>query len=809
MKMTEILERFERVTEQEDGGYLALCAAHGDTVPSLRLWLGEDGKARLACRAGCDNTDVIKAAGLRWEDMFNVSAEGSATVAAERPSAVGVGQTAALGAFVEAAYDNLSPDSEAAAYAERRFGVTPDMFRELSLGFSAEGGDYPLVWLSRSFTAFPRLTVPLFDFNGVPCGLQGRDITGDCPLRWVSLKNPDGMRWAPYGYYQGDGGYGVTLITEGPGDGLTAVAVGYDVVMVRGASLVTSPETLAEIAAGVRGTQVIACGDNDASGREFNRKLTEGLAAHGVPVYSLPIPAELGAKADLSDWREADPVRFPSLLHNAVRAAKGPAMAAVAAPTLDIERRTGAEAVTTEDGIEAAKILGELIKQYDESDVANAHALVAWTNGDIRYCPELGWYVWDGHHWRNDRTGTAVRQRIHAMAGALGVAGKMREARGFNRTQGIDNLMRELKAVPSVFVESSELDANPELLACRNGTVDLRTGRLRPSRKEDLITTCLDINYDPDAECPRWERFITEIMPGMPEMPGYLQRLTGYGITGYTDEQCFCVFWGKGKNGKSVFTDTLTYVFREITKTTAFATFEVKPSGGIPNDIAALRGARLVMASEGESGTPMSEAVLKRVSGKDMISARFLQKEFFEFRPRFLLMLATNHKPKFKGQDEGLWRRVKMVPFTRWFAPHERDMTIDRQLQAEAEGILAWAVRGSMAWMSGGLQDPESVVAATKAYKETSDVLAGFFPDVIELRAGARMLGSDAYNRYREWCEAEGLPAKEVWSRKIFYSALEERGVTRVRVSKGMALEGVRLADQGPAETGPGIFSKD
>jgi putative DNA primase/helicase len=468
--------------------------------------------------------------------------------------------------------------------------------------------------------------------------------------------------------------------------------------------------------------------------------------------------------------------------------------------------------VSDDQGRDAANILAELVTTYGESDAMNAHALVAWSDGRVKYAPGLGFHVWNGVTW--ERSEHKVRQEIHRMGAALVLSGNAKEARGFTMTSRIDALMTELRSVPSVYVNAQEFDARPELLSFRNGVVDLRTGKLRRHDKDDMLTVSLPLNYDASAQCPRWESFLAEIFPGNPDLAGYMQRLTGYGITGNTSEQCFAVLYGKGANGKSVFTDTLTTVFGDITKTTPFATFEDKGSGGIPNDIAALRGARLVMASEGESGKAMSEAVLKRVTGKDKVTARFLRQEFFTFAPTFLIMLATNYKPSFRGQDEGLWRRVKLIPFARYFAPHERDYDLDRKLMAESAGIVAWAVRGAVEWYRSGLGDPECITSATREYRQTSDQLAGFYspdpamPAVIVADPAATMLGADAFNAYLDWCEAENLPAKERWTRRTFFSAMEERGATRKRVAKGNALVGIRLADSPETPTGPGIFAQ-
>lgn len=330
MQFTEILERFKQVTEEADGGYLALCSAHADSRPSLRIWLGDNGKVRLTCRAGCDNSDVIKAAGLRWPDMFKATGEGL-RVPKERPKLVGPGQVAALAIYVDRAAAELSGYTQRAgdarSYLRDRFGMDHQTAMVLGLGVDdgrVRGLEYQddegrrRNYRSLPFRQFPRLVVPLHDFSGVPRGLQGRDLSGGCPVRWVSLTNPKGMRWAPYGVFRGSGGYGATIVSEGPGDGLTAASAGYDAVAVRGAALVNNPELVAELAAGLKGQRVISAGDNDKSGREFNRRLADGLKQFGIDVRALPIP-DLGPKSDLTDWRESNPAAFADNLHGAVR----------------------------------------------------------------------------------------------------------------------------------------------------------------------------------------------------------------------------------------------------------------------------------------------------------------------------------------------------------------------------------------------------------------------------------------------------------------------------------------------------------
>lgn len=808
MDFSRFLARFAEV-QDDPGGYLVPCPAHDDGRPSLFLTLKDDGRMLVFCRAGCERDDVLTALGLKPRDLFG-------WVPGDRVHVVTGGRTlpgpdtanvAALRMWLDAAVarwempDHLSLVEAGETYIRDRFGLDIPTMERLGLGLSPRGASDPFAYLSPRFRSFPRLVVPLYDFDGVAKGAQGRDLSGDCSARWVSLANRHDkhdqhpIAWAKYGVLRGGADYGVYVVTEGPSDGLTVAALGYDALVVRGASIVANAAMVDEIANGLRGHAVVIAGDNDTAGHKFTTRLGAALRERGVEALHLVIP---NAGDDVTDWRSRDAESFPDAFHRAVRDAVpiAPPEAAQRPVVGRVVASPGTDTVSKDDGARAGAILDDLTATYGDSDAMRAHALVEFCGGRIKHARGLGFWVWNGRIWEPGET--RVRQAIHAMGAALMLAGRPKDARAFGTTIRIDAMVTELRAVPAVAVHADQFDARPELLTFRNGTVDLRTGEMREPDMRDMLTRFVDTDYDPQAIAPRWERFVREIFPANPELADYMRRLVGYGITGDTSEQCFVVLWGKGANGKSVLTDTLTHVFRDIAKTTPFATFEEKASGGIPNDLAALRGSRLVMASEGESGKPMAEAVLKRVTGTDMISARFLRQEFFEYKPAFLLLLATNHKPRFKGQDDGLWRRVKLLQFARFFRPEERDHNLTATLKSEAAGIIAWAVRGAVEWYRDGLQDPDVIREATREYRETSDPLAGFYPGMLVPDPDGRVNGTDAFNAYLGWCEDENLPGKERWTRRGFYSAMEERGAARHATNKGVALIGVRLAGDSP-----------
>jgi len=285
----------------------------------------------------------------------------------------------------------------------------------------------------------------------------------------------------------------------------------------------------------------------------------------------------------------------------------------------------------------------------------------------------------------------------------------------------------------------------------------------------------------------------------------------GYGITGHVSEQILPVLFGQGSNGKGVFIETLQGIFKAHTVTTPFSTFEARPSGGIPNDLAAMAGARLVMASEGEQGAPMAEAVVKRLVGGDTISARFMRKEFFEFAPTFLIFLATNYKPNFRGQDYGLWRRVKLIPLQRTFKESDKDLHLTAKFTGKPvpatawrdgddlgdgpAGILAWAIRGAVAWYAQGLAEPAAIKQETAKFRSEQDRIGEFLAtyfDVTGKRADTVML-SKAWNAHHEWAEAGRETPVKV--KQTFSNMLSERpNITRdTRPNGAVFFRGLRL----------------
>ena len=343
-----------------------------------------------------------------------------------------------------------------------------------------------------------------------------------------------------------------------------------------------------------------------------------------------------------------------------------------------------------------------------------------------------------------------------------------------NKIESMISLARSYLAT-----DPEEFDDEPWLFCAQNGTIDLRTGILGPFDRDHLITKQGGVPYDHTAKCPRWLEFLDRVMMGDQEVVAFLKRTVGYTLTADSSEQCFFILHGEGANGKSTFIEVIRGLLGDYGRPTEFKTLIDGRVDGVRNDLAALCGLRLVTSVESNPGRRFDEALIKQLTGGDKITARLLYQEFFDFHPTFKLMLAVNHKPEIRGVDEGIWRRVRLIPFDVTIPSQERIKNLAGKLLAEeGAGILRWAVEGCSEWLRDGLGLPEQVRLATESYREESDALKPFLEACCVIdRANTDLKVSAAalYQRYNDWCLDSG---EEPWKKTTFGRAMGQRGFT-------------------------------
>jgi putative DNA primase/helicase len=435
-----------------------------------------------------------------------------------------------------------------------------------------------------------------------------------------------------------------------------------------------------------------------------------------------------------------------------------------------------------------------------KSDLGNAQRLAALHGENLRYCHELGkWLIWNSQMWSPDKSGQIVRfakgtvRNIYSEAAQLpeGNATLAKHALQSEAAKRIEWLVELAKSEPAIPASIEMLDANPWLLNCLNGAIDLRSGKLLPHDRHNLCTKQVPVEFTPEAECPMWKVFLNRIMAENKQLISFLQRAVGYSLTGMTTEQVLFILYGTGANGKSTFVESVRSLLGDYGQQSEFETFLVRKNGGGPrNDIARLKGARFVSAAEGEQDCRLSESVIKQVTGGDKIAARFLYQEHFEFTPEFKLFLASNHKPRIVGTNEAIWRRIRLIPFTVTIPRRERDPQLLDKLRRELPGILAWAVRGCLTWQKKGLGEPNEVAEATSEYRQEEDFLATFLADkCITDPKGVAHAGM-LFEVYEQCCKDNG---EQPETQKVFGSELHSRGCTSGKKKGKRAWFGVRL----------------
>jgi putative DNA primase/helicase len=313
------------------------------------------------------------------------------------------------------------------------------------------------------------------------------------------------------------------------------------------------------------------------------------------------------------------------------------------------------------------------------------------------------------------------------------------------------------RAEEGVTISAEMLDADPWLLGLQNGVIDLRHGTFQPARREDLITKCAGVSFDPDADCPNWIQFLQTITGNDLDLPSYLQRTTGYALTGSVREEVTFILHGTGRNGKSTYRETLHSLMGSYALAAdANLLVERKVTGGATEEIARLKGKRFVAVNETAENDQLNEARVKFITSQDVITARNLYGHFFDFSPTHKAFITTNHKPIIRGTDEGIWRRVHLIPFTIAIdaSAVERDFR-ERRLVPELSGILNWALAGLAAYMKEGLNPPDSVRASTQEYRSDMDVIGQWIQERCQLDPHATITTGAAYMDYSGWANEE------------------------------------------------------
>jgi putative DNA primase/helicase len=355
------------------------------------------------------------------------------------------------------------------------------------------------------------------------------------------------------------------------------------------------------------------------------------------------------------------------------------------------------------------------------------------------------------------------------------------------RIAGMLNLAQSEPGIP---VLPAALDADPWLFNCANGTIDLKTGTLREHRREDLLTCLSPVAYDPQAACPDFEKFLWQIFNGNQNIIDFIWLSLGYALTGETREQCFWIFWGNGANGKGTLVDCISEIFGSYRMNVSTETLLAKQNEGsqIRSDVARLDGPRLVTAAEIDKGRRLSESLIKGLSGKDTITARFLYGKDFDFRPQFKLFIQTNNKPIIRDQTNAMWRRLKLVEFPMDFREHP-DRELPEKLRVEMSGILAGLVRSCLNWQQyGDLNEPDEVKEAVQEYRAEMDPLKEFLETKCLIGPDLTTPAAGLYSAYNSYADENNLQKRERLLKRSFGLALAEQGFRKAKGTSGVRL---------------------
>jgi putative DNA primase/helicase len=432
--------------------------------------------------------------------------------------------------------------------------------------------------------------------------------------------------------------------------------------------------------------------------------------------------------------------------------------------------------------------------ELKNTDIGNGWRFSRQHGEKFRYCREMNQYLaYDGKRWQPDPSTAeaSAKDTVRDMAVAASKdPGKpenkalLQHAMRSATRSRIEAMLFTARSEPGMEIKAKDLDGDGHLFNCSNGTVDLRTGELRPHDPDDHISKITAVDYDPGAVAPTWDTFLSRILPDA-DLRAFMQRLVGYALLGECREEVLPFLYGSGANGKSTCLNAVQEVFGEYAMQAPPELLTLKHGPSHPTELAALMGARCVLSVEVEEGRRLAESLVKQLTGRDSISARYMRQDFFTFEPTHTVFMAANHKPIVKGTDGAIWRRIKLIPFEVVIPENERDPGLQEKLRTESPGILAWAVQGCLEYQRSGLGEPSAVRAATEDYRADMDILAAFIDEDCVTAPGIWIKFADLYQGYVNWCQRSGVPAE---SKREFGNRLTERGYAPDKGAKNVSI---------------------
>jgi putative DNA primase/helicase len=519
---------------------------------------------------------------------------------------------------------------------------------------------------------------------------------------------------------------------------------------------------------GLNGSDVILWPDNDDPGMTAMIDLAARLKSIQCRVRMVNVPF-----GKPKAWDIADCLSEELGLQNAIA-------------LLEASRPMSSE----ELGVEAPRA-AEAIDR-NESDLGNAERFIDRYGKIIRFnTDKKRWCIWGTGRW-SDREQSEITPMVKETIRSIADEDPDRAKYALDcesRTR-IKAMLELASLEPGVSIHETDFDLHPMILNCRNGILDLKENKIIEHDPKLMCSMMTNIEYKPEARAPRFKQFLSEITRGRKDIEDFMQRWFGYALTGDVSAQTFAIFYGNGANGKSTLVELISRILGDYVRTAPPETFIQKPVGGIPNDVASLRGSRLVLATETDANAKLAESKVKGMTGGDTVVARFLHGEFFQFSPTWKIIISTNHRPRISGADYGIWRRIVLVPFDFVAIGDTLDYDLPRKLWEEREGVLSWMVEGCHQWMEGGggrtgLGIPPVLLEETQEYREDEDIIGRFVKsrcitdlnDPLKRTKSQIIVGAtELYQKFIAWAEEDGERYAAKMTQTSFGRAMRERG---------------------------------